>query len=256
MFLAILFLMFWIGRRWQDPDRAPASPVPAHAAAIGPLSWAVALAPIALLALAPRYLVAATAGARLSAGDPAVAVALPRAASAGGWRGPDEGLIGWAPLYADALAEARGVYLDAEGAHVDLYVASYGLGVGGNAEMVAYRNRLYADERESVYPERQFALQLGGREQPVREISLPAPKGRRVVWTWFRVGERSTTNPFAVKALEAAMLLGRHSVAERVVALAAAAPDEADARRVLESFVAVHGECLARGLTPGPGCTR
>jgi EpsI family protein len=252
MFLAILFAMFWIGRRWQDPDPAPVTGSTATPVSLAARDWVAAMLPVLLLAATPHYLDAATADARLASGDPAAAVALPAAAA--GWRAAP-GLIGWTPLYADPVAEARGVYLDRADAHVDLYVASYGLGVGGNAEMITYRNRLYPQEHQSQYPERDRSVVLGGRPQPVREVVLPAPEGTRVVWTWYRVGERSTTSPFHVKALEAMMLLGRRSVAERVVALAAAAPDEESARAALEDFAAAHGECLARGLQPGPGCT-
>jgi exosortase A len=252
MFLAILFAMFWVGRRWQDPDPTPVAPLPATPVRLAALDWFAAIAPVVLLAATPRYLDAATADARLSPTDPATAVSLPAAAA--GWRGPAPGLIGWAPLYADPVAEARGVYLDEAGAHVDLYVASYGLGVSGNAEMIAYRNRLYSQEHQSLYPERERSIDLAGRTHPVREVVLPAPEGKRVVWTWYRVGERSTTNPFQVKALEALMLLGRQAVAERIVTLAAAAPDENAARAALEDFTAAHGDCLARGLAPGPGC--
>lgn len=254
MFLAILFAMFWIGRRWQDPDPEPVAIAPAAPLRLTAIDWLAAIVPVAVLATAPRYLDAATADARLVAADPGAAIALPVAVK--GWRGPDPGLIGWAPIYADPVAEARGVYLDTNAAHVDVYVAAYGLGVGGNAEMIAYRNRLYPQEHESMYPQRQRTVDLGGRPQLLREVTLPAPEGARVVWTWYHVGERTTTNPFAVKALEALMLLGRQSVAERVVTLAAAAPDEHAARAALEAYAAAHGECLARGLVPGPGCAR
>lgn len=252
MFLAILFAMFWVGRRWQDPDPIPVAGLPAAPARLTIPDWLAAILPVALLATTPRYLDAATADARLAPADPAAAVALPTAAA--GWRGPAPGLIGWAPLYADPVTESRGVYLDQADAHVDVYVAAYGLGVGGNAEMIAYRNRLYAQEHESLYPERERSIEFAGRSHPIREVVLRAPEGKRVVWTWYRVGERTTTSPFVVKALEAMMLLGRQAVAERVVTLATAATDEGAARAALEAYAAAHGECLARGLMPGPGC--
>jgi exosortase A len=251
MFLSILFAMFWIGRRWQDPDPAGVAGSAATPARLGGRDWLAAILPVLLLAATPRYLDAATALARLMPGDPAAAVALPTAAP--GWRAAPD-MIGWAPLYADPVAEARGVYLDRAGAHVDLYVASYGLGVGGNAEMIAYRNRLYAQEHQSRYPERVRTVDLGGRPHAIREVVLPAPEGERVVWTWYRVGERTATSPFHVKALEALLLLGRQAVDERVVTLAAAAVDADAARAALEDFAAAHGDCLARGLAPGSGC--
>ncbi len=246
-FIVVMIVMFWVGRRWHDESPAePASAeglmTPRQPMALG--AWAPVPMALAIVVLAPPYLGASMARAAAGLDGAAAAIRLP--VGRDGWQGPIEDGTGWKPAYSGSLAERQGIYLGS-GGQVDVFVAAYGLGKSGGEEMVSAGNVLFPDEFESlaVIEVRPVALPSGG-ELAVREVTLRVDGDSRLVWHWYFVGDRSATNEFVVKALEAARLATGGAGLERIVTLST--PLDHDARSRLQSFVVAHPECVASGF--------
>jgi exosortase A len=242
-FLLVVLMMFWIGRRWQDP----AAPAPAHGTRLESAAWprwwpvpvacAVALAgpPVAADSAADALAVKENAG-RL--------VAFPRAAD--GWAGP-AGAGLWRPHYQGGLVERQAQYRDASGVPVDVFVAVYGLGTTAGAEMISYDNVVSLDEHGSLAESARRSVALAdGRTLVVREVVVRDFGGERLVWHWYVIGGRQTPNPYVVKALEALAFVTRSADYERVVTVSTPLDDGARAR--LEAFLVAQGACAAAGF--------
>jgi len=247
LFLVTVFAMFWIGRRWRDPP--PAVPAPAlkpdaEAGATRRVAPA-AIASILAVALPPLYLGASLAHARSDAQLQASRIALPPAID--GWQGPRGEGVAWRPEYQGALAERRAAFDHAEGL-VDVFVAVYGLGLSGGAEMIAFGNRLTPREKESVLDQRDLSVALDGGTLEVREFIVPGEHGR-VVWRWYRVGNRSYVSDWQVKTAEALAFLSGGDASDRVLMLSSPSkPNVASARARLQAFAAAHARCVLGGF--------
>jgi EpsI family protein len=250
-FIAVMLGMFWLGRRWHDV--APGEPRWAgdrDVVATGfrlPASRVVApLAAIALIALAPPYQTAVAASLVTTEGAAANAIRLPPAKP--GWTGPVPAGDAWRPAYEPGLHQIRARYSSASGA-VDVFGAVYGLGGSAGAEMIAYGNVLYEGERESVprVEHRRVDLPQGDRLE-VREVLVPEGEFTWLVWHWYMVGDRSATNPFVVKGLEALAWLTRGATLERVITLAT--PNDAQSQQRMQAFADSYAACLSGGFVP------
>ena len=257
LFLVTLFLLFWVGLRWRDP---PAGTVPVSPAQwrSGPesadrVAWVAVAACVAVLAVPPAYLRSANAHARSDTLSDRGQIVMPGAAA--DWKGPQERAFGWRPLYAGAVAERTVAYAAADGRQVDVFVATYGIGMSHGSEMISYRNRLSQLERESLLPHRKRRISLPDGELAVREYLLHESSGTRVVWRWYMVGNRSYDSEFRVKAAEALAYLAGGDATDRVFVLSALAdPNPEGASERLEAFVSAHADCILAGFAPG-GCT-
>jgi exosortase A len=243
-FIAITLVTFWIGRRWHDEDAAMPAWVRTQQGlpAVGmPMGRLVAPA-IALLAAvtAPAYYAQFRSELGDRATDARESIVLP--SGRGTWSGPSDDGAGWRPSYSGGLVERQGSYQRAGSDRVDVFVAVYGLGGSGNAEMVSYDNVLYSEEKEVVANVTVRRLELPDQSLAVRELVVPDGGGGRLVWHWYVVGARTTTSPYAVKALEAAAWITRKARHERVITLATQFDEDASAR--LEQFARAHAACV------------
>lgn len=242
-FIVIMLGTFWVGRRWHDDepgepawDAAPAARRPTLAAH---LPFACGM--VVVLA-APFYQAAYARQLQASGAAGTDLVAVPSVAAAG-WTRLESAPDAWRPLYRDGLVERQGSYVAATGGRVDAYVAVYGLGTSAGAEMIGYGNVLYAEEKEVVSAATVRRIELAGETLEVREVLVPDGGRGRLVWHWFVVGDRTSTNPYAVKALEALAWITHEASHERVVTLATRAGVNAAA--TLEAFAAAHARCVA-----------
>lgn len=246
-FVLIVFLMFWISHRWRDEQPAIAAVTPREPQDMARARWAiVALAAVTILAGPPYF---DSAGGRAASRFDGLSniVGMPRAAA--GWQGPDGNSPTWRPLYVDALAEASGSYTDSAGSRVDVFVGAYALGATRGAELISYRNRISAEEHRSLAAESRVRLDLGDalqHELHAREIVVEDSGGERLVWYWFKVGDRTALSPYVVKALEGWAFVTRDAAVERIVTLATPLDREAHAR--LERFAMAHAACVASGF--------
>lgn len=257
LFLVTLFILFWVGLRWRDPSPGMKSVNPSGlrsgTESTDKVHWLAVPACVAVLAVPPTYLQSANAHARSDSQSDGGQIAMPGAVA--GWRGPEERAFGWRPHYAGAVAERTVAYAAEDGRQVDVFVATYGIGMSQGSEMISYRNRLSQLEKESLLPHRKRLLRLPDGELAVREYVLRESSGTRVVWRWYMVGDRPYESEFRVKAAEALAYLAGGNATDRVFVLSTLAdpsPDAASER--LEAYVSAHAACIWSGFAP-EGCT-
>lgn len=157
----------------------------------------------------------------------------------------------WKPLYSGMVANSGGEYrMESSAESVNLWIGAYGLGAVSGSEMIAYGNRMYEAEHESMYPERVVRLPLDGRRSlQVREVRVAEGGAGSIIWYWYDVDGRLTTNTLVAKWFEVLALVTRQSATERVIALEARASDVEVSRAVLEKFIIDHIGCLTRPKT-------
>jgi exosortase A len=252
-FIVVMLLVGWIGLRWRDSDASMPVWLEALQRAgasrrIAAIAWLPAVAAVALLAAAPPYQEAFAARLRDRMPDAMQSVRLPAARDP--WRGPVAGEPGWRPLYRGGLVELQGTYRRGEADRVDSFVAVYGLGTTVGAEMISHDNVLFAEEHVTVPEVAPYDVDVeDGRSFVVREVRVPTSHGDYLVWHWYMFGDRSVTNPYVVKSLEAMAWLTREAATERSVTLAT--PLDERARERLQAFVTAHPECVASGFSTG-----
>lgn len=244
-FLLVILALFWIGRRWQDPMTEAPAATAAVATASGGWRRAWPLPVACAVALSGPPIAADSAADALdlrARGDGLVAFP----AAVAGWTGP--GAAGpWRPHYRGGLVERQAQYRGAQGAPVDVFVAVYGLGTTAGAEMISYGNVVAPSEYGSLAEDERHRVALAdGRSLPVRQLVVAEYRGQRLVWQWYVIGDRQTTSPYVVKALEALAFMTRSTDSERVVTVSTPLDDGAPAR--LQEFVAAHGWCAASGF--------
>lgn len=257
LFLVTLFALFWIGLRWRDasvstiPGSSALSRSPTESA--DEVAWLALAACMAVLVVPPMYLQSANAHARSDTLSDGGQIVMPGAAA--GWSGPQERPFGWRPQYTGAVTERMVGYAAEDDRQVDVFVATYGIGMSHGSEMISYRNRLSQLERESLLPHRKRLLRLPHGDLAVREYLLRESSGTRVVWRWYMVGDRPYESEFRVKAAEALAYVAGGSATDRVLVLSTLAepsPDAASER--LEAYVSAHAGCILSGFAPR-GCT-
>ena len=252
LFLLLMGLMFWIGTRWRDAPVSGAGPVPVPAGS-GQNAYrsgvAALVACAALLPAAPRYLSVTTARAdgeiELIAGRPLTFPEL-----AGEWRGPLVGVAGWRPLFENAAAEGAAVYVSDAGQSVEAYVGVYGIGGSSGGELISYRNRIYAGERHSLIAEQDVRVQAHDGALRVRQLVVPGPTDRRLVWYWFVIGDRPTASRTGAKLLEAIGFVTGNATVARIVTLATPEDRSGAAQERLQAFVMANGRCVRSGFAP------
>jgi EpsI family protein len=249
-FLVIMFVMFWIGRRWRDDEATFEQSEPrrmAGAASRRP-AWAAAVV-AAMLALAgPLYFTSVSADARAALANAGAIVALP--AGSGGWSGPTDDPRAWRPHFSGALAERQGTYRAGDSARVDVYVGLYGIGTTAGTEMISFGNRVFPTESGSLARSSKLEVPMpGGGSIEVLELEGRTVGEAELVWQWYVIGEQPLLSPYSVKIQEAIALIARGAETERVVTIATAS--DSGARERLEAFVQAHADCVRAGFAAG-----
>ena len=218
----VVFVLFWIGLRWREP---------ATAAIQSEVRAADAMAP-ALQVGSPRAMVlTALSGVALSALAPLAAYALfqPLPVLAAPlisapsvtrpWHALDGHEDGWKPNFLGADAELWKSYSSGR-QRVDLFVGYYRAQQRQGAELVGALNVLIDEKdwrRSSVGSAR---ASPDGRSVAVSETIIRSTDRIRLVWSWYWVGGRYTSNPYLVKLLEIKSLLLREQQGSAIIALA------------------------------------
>jgi exosortase A len=199
MFVVVLVPIFFFGIWLQRFDHASDEhgSTFATAAASSPesarkLFTTVTLALVAV-AIGPAALLAATRAVPMAD----VHLQVPTAAAP--WKATDALDAYWGPSFRGPDAEVLAAYAD-NGARASLYIAYYARQRDG-AELINEVNALYDEDRWQPrrHSNRRVALE-DGTSIGVREIELVAGNGKeRLVWYWYRVGDKRTTSPNAAK---------------------------------------------------------
>jgi EpsI family protein len=246
-FVLVVFVMFWVGRRWHDED-VPSGVNTAQGVAqpgLSMLGWLPAIGAWFALLAGPMYLNSILDGVEVRLDQERERLQLMHGRQ--GWNGPLAGANGWKPMYSGALVERSGVYRDAAGATVDAFVGVYSIGTSGGTEMISYNNRIFSDEHRILGSSRLRSVGVPGQAPlELREEALSQERDRRLVWYWFMVGDRRLTDSYSVKAYEALSMFVGGAVTERIVTLST--PIDGSEVSRLESFVASHANCVAAGF--------
>jgi exosortase A len=227
----VMFLMFWIGHRWQEdeivaPQDAPAAPP--RAAPAGAFAR-IALAVVALAALWPAL---AALNARITTNPDKVALAAPALS----WQATPA-FSRWMPDYQEPDARIDGAWQDGA-APVALHILYYRNQRAGKA-LISSMNRLaheHNDFRETASTLRTETID--GRALTVREATLSGPGGDLLVWHWMRVDGHATTNAYLGKLWQArARLLLHGDDGAAVIVSTPLGENRAAAREALHAFL-------------------
>ena len=233
----VMFLMFWIGRLWQEDDTVP-DPAPAAARAIPTASarraasTAVVGSAAAFVALAALWPALAAVNGRMSAQaqtPPLAQLALP-------WQ-PAAPFTDWQPdfLKPDARLDRTVAAGDARVALSILYYRNNGSG----EPLISSVNRLASGNG------RYFELGTEGRQETVaghslalRETTISGPGGNLLAWHWIQVGGERTASAHVGKALQAReRLMLRAGDGATVIAATPLAHGHDAARAALRAFL-------------------
>lgn len=243
----ILLAFFAVAARYADRDAPGAgdssgvvAPGQGLAGRYGP---ALAVVIVAAVAGVMPDVLAARAAASVAGGASATRMPVP------GWVAvvapADE--QAWQPEFAEPLEVVAGRYrpLTTAGTPepVDLRRARFAA-VGSNADLTSSTNRMLAE------PWSLFAAGVSGPAgSQRRDAVIRTPDGRqRLVWWWYRVGDRWTTSPVEAEWLTLRFLLtGDVPIRELVAVSTTFAGYPADAEPTLEAF------SRAAGLPVAPG---
>lgn len=238
-FGVVIFLMFWVGSRWQEEPAqlrsAPAATTATRWVGVVPIALALAAFPPAL-AIMDRPI-------------DAFAVTLAPPAPAEGWTTAPEERFAYVPHYAGARAQLRQNYLG-EGrlAPVGLFAAWY-LGQREGQEMIAWENGPASHVLGDLQLVRSaHAMTVAG--VPVVENFISTPSGRVLTWHWYRLNDRELARDAEVKLrLAIDRLIGKPDESAVVVLstpVAEEGPERARAR--LEAFLVAHASSIRATL--------
>ena len=167
-----------------------------------------------------------------------------------GWSGPSETHDRWMPEYHGAIAALRAYHRGDD--EVYLYIGYYP-GQSQGHELINETNHIANAGAWQAEPLAERTVSVDDR--PVLERVIISPTGRqRLVWYWYRVGGRQTTNRYSAKALQVlGMLTGRTRASVTAVAVDIETGKD-DAQRLLREFVSVMGRPIAK-MMDGDGAS-
>jgi EpsI family protein len=176
----------------------------------------------------------------------------------GPWRRSPETEASWRPEFVGADAERQALYRDASGGELNIYVATY-VDQRQGKEAVFDENRVYDRARwRDAQSRHQYLVGRDAVPRQVEETLLQGVQdGKRLVWRWYLVGERTLSGRIEAKlASIAAALRGDRSA--RVVVISAHVQDSLEAtRNRLRGFAIGLGEATDDfTLEPGNGVER
>lgn len=258
VFFGIVMLgLFWIGARWQEPEASVSEEIRAGVAgspsrpSLAPRFWA----PVVVLAVAGFSLAVPLLDWLESRGQEGP-VALAPLVPAVGWEGADlAALPEWTPRYSGMAAEARSAW-DKGDARVGVYLGYYRDQAPGR-ELINSENKIIQSKDPmwtlASYGDRQLSLPEGSTA--VRGTEIRGPRGRLLVWHWYRIGGQVTSNDYVAKVLLAlAKLRGWGDDSAVVMLYTPVAEDgHAQAERVLTDFAREMGPAVSQTLVAAAG---
>jgi exosortase A len=248
----VMFVMFWIGRRWNEDE--PAAPAAAPVAAQPEVASTAAIARIALaaVALAALWPALALLNQRVTANPNPVRLVLPALT----WQAAPA-FTGWTPDYQTPDARIDGAWRAASPAAptpVALTILYYRNQKNGKA-LISSVNRLAGDQNEFHETASMVRTEnVKGRAFTLREATLSGPRGDLLVWHWMRVDGRATTNGYLGKLWQArARLLLHGDDGAAVIVATPLGENRAAARANLHAFLDANLAPVEAGLAAAEG---
>lgn len=218
----VVFLLFWLGLRWREPisvetkDDITAPKSKARAIHAGsPRAVALtALSAVALLGLAP---LAAHSLLRPEPDFGAPMISAPGVTQP--WQALDQHDAKWKPRFIGADGELSKSY-KAGGQAAHLFIAYYRSHQRQGAELIGGGNVLTNEKSWRAVSAGSAQAIVDGDSLSVDRIVLRANDRTRLVWSWYWVGGKYTSNPYFAKLLELKSRLFREQKGSAFIALA------------------------------------
>jgi EpsI family protein len=231
----IITILFLVGSFWRDPPEEP--PKPASQMKGGARVPAAALA-IAAVAASVMWPAAAWTLRGEAGADQSISVPLPDAR--GEWRVIDRAVWSWRPHVVAPDGERHDFFARDDGATVSLSLHTYRT-QRQDAELLSSQNQMFSkdDTRWTEKEQTQRMIRLGGAEIAVKQSRLSSRSGvQLLVWSWYRIGDHHTANPYLGKLMEAWSLLLAGRRDGSLIAVAAPYADKADdAAATMQDFI-------------------
>ena len=218
----IVFLLFWIGLRWREPitaetkDDVTATKSKARAIHAGSLRAVAltALSAVALLGLAPlaahSLLLPQTIFANPTISAPGVTQP---------WQALDQHDAKWKPRFIGADGELSRSYI-AGRQTVHLFIAYYRPHQRQGAELISGGNVLTNEKSWRAVSAGSAEAMVDGGSLSVNRITLRSNDRTRLLWSWYWVGGKYTSNPYFAKFFELKSRLFREQKGSAFIALA------------------------------------
>jgi len=251
IFLSIVLIaLLGLGMTFREREPAPAPTVEAEAPSIAgaaPFGFVAAFAlALAMAGGAVAYSDYIARGGTTVDGGGAIALSPPPVNAPWARAATTEGT--WRPTFASADAEVLQTYQGPRG-RVDLYIAFYARQRQG-AEAINARNSVVGARPWNRAGGGRATITVDGKALDVAQTRILGPGGGRLVWHWYWVDGRFTSNRYIAKFLEVkAKLLAGKTAAAAIVLAADYRDRPRDAARVLRDFLARMdplGDALAR----------
>jgi len=144
---------------------------------------------------------------------------------------------GWAPIFNGVSSQLTQSY-QSENSIIDLHISYYSSQSQGS-ELINELNSLYNQNTWTITSQRTHQLHMSSNEKlEIKELQLKnSQQQKKIIWYWYRISDKNTTNPITAKLLELRKLLGKPQ-GSAVVALRMAYTDSSNiARSSLNSFL-------------------
>ncbi len=237
-FAIVTVLLLAIGMTFRETDGdnelympAPRDRVPSRLTT-APGLLASAVAAVGLTVFAPAYSEAMLERGIAATARPAAALPV-----GGGWAGAGSFEADWRPRFVGADSEIMHAYLK-NGRKVYLYLAYYTHQRQG-AELINSANGFVDRKFWSRASGGSAEVRVGSETLTVRETRLIGRTGTgRLVWEWYWIGDRYTSDRYSAKIYEAAAkLFGTTQAAAALVVATDIHDTPADAERTLQDFL-------------------
>jgi exosortase A len=223
MFSIAMLILFWAGSRWREPETVSRVPSVETAIPAAPMwrSTGLAIAAVALVALAPAAVML-----RGSNNAGPLTVVIDTLEAEAPWTENYIYTGNWSPHFIGADKELKATYTTGEQT-VHLYIAYYAQREGG-AELINGGNTLVDEPTWELLSDNSTTIRTEQLAVAAREDILRSATGtRRLVQSWYWIGDEFTANPYYAKLLQAKswLLNGSRSIA--IIAIAADFDDDA-----------------------------
>lgn len=229
-FGVVMFVIFWMGTKWTDPDRWTYTPRAVADASLAGVGTKASRFPVVMGLCSLVVLVVASSSLVAIARD-----VTPRSNVAqlieDKLRPLDRSPLVFEPIYDGATTVVQGTLSSSP--PLQFYVAYFARQYE-TGEMIRFGNLVLATGNKEwpAFQQGTRSVNLAGTTITVREKLIRSGSDQRVVWYWYTVGGRSTSSEYAAKLLTLiSMVMGRgdHSIVNVLVAGNAGNVEEARA---------------------------
>lgn len=247
----VMMALFWLGARWQEPEASVAAQI--QAAERGGVRSIPGFGPwlMAAVLVVAGFSVASPALGWLESLGRQGPVALPQPSPDAGWGVADPAALPlWTPHYSGMSAESRTTWRK-EGATVGVYLGYYRNQEPGR-ELINSENKII-QSKDPVWTLAGYGSRVAPLAQgpaTVLSTEIRGPRGRLLVWHWYWIGGRVTSNDYLAKVLLVlSTLAGRGDDSAVVMLYVPVAEDgQAQAEQTLADFSRDMGPALSQAL--------